>query len=97
MGFSSLSSLLARSANRLLCRVADRVTARTLEQELSRIFLITGNCFHCVFSLVSCSLAGVKCLYALMYLSEWLLGRVKETLSCAFTFFGWKCICPLLL
>jgi hypothetical protein len=92
MGLSSLSSLLARSANWLLCRVVGRVTSLTLEQDLSRQFLITGACFHCVFSPVSCRQLGVNCLYALPYLSEWLIGRVKETLSCIFsswgTFFG---------
>ena len=71
---SSMSSLSARGANRLLCRLS----AHTLAQDLLRQFLTIGDCFHGVCSQASCSWAGVSCLYASLCLSKRLLGRMKE-------------------
>ena len=78
MSSSSMSSS-SRRANRLLCRVAGRVTAHTLEQDLSIQFLATNDSFHGVFSRASRSWAGVSCQYTLLYLSTLVGGMAKET------------------
>ena len=59
----------------MLCRVC----VHTLAQDLPSHFVATGDCFRGLCSQASCSRAGVNCQYALLCLSRWLLGRIKET------------------
>ena len=68
------SSLLVSSSSLSLARRANLLLCAFLAQ-----FVETDNCFWFADVVASRSCAGVSYLYDLLYLSEWLRGRVKET------------------